>query len=133
VSWSRIVRVTWNVTYRARSCAARGRRRTRKKKKLTQPLQLCSRVDSRRTRRTRGERVEARRGEVGRGEARRGDSSRLFSACPRLARVILGGLFAFRTFRILSKRFLRASASRHERGGRGGGTGVDGKFVNDQG
>lgn len=30
-------------------------------------------------------------GETRRGEARRGDSSRLFSACPRLARVILGG------------------------------------------
>lgn len=83
------------------------------------------------TRRNETKQGVARRGEAKRGETRQGDSSRLFSACPRLARVILGGPFVFRTFRILSKRFLRASApaSKEERGGEL--VGRDGKLASD--
>lgn len=102
----RIVRVT--VGGRRRS--AKGKER----EKVNSPVLFVVVASSRvrlRVRRDETRRDVARRGEARRGEMRRGDSSRLFSACPRLARVILGGPFIFRTFRILLKRFLRASAS----------------------
>lgn len=83
-----IVHVASNITYIVHITCRRSRKRSKKKKgrereEVNSPVLQFVVVAS--------SRVRQAVSETRRGEARRGDSSRLFSACPRLARVILGG------------------------------------------